>query len=108
MISAGRVVRRRKLNACTDPRSPSRRKGAHQIDQIRLGLLGDIGIGLSIFSYDGGVTIGPLAAPAWLVDGVAVLRFDFTGLGGSGGDFSNTGFTSNIGDLVAAVAEPVE
>ena len=34
--------------------------------------------------------------------GIAVLRFDFTGLGGSDGDFANTGFSSNIGDLVAA------
>jgi putative redox protein len=34
--------------------------------------------------------------------GVAVLRFDFTGLGQSGGDFANTTFTSNIDDLVCA------
>lgn len=34
--------------------------------------------------------------------GLAVLRFDFTGLGRSDGDFSNTNFTSNVGDLVAA------
>jgi putative redox protein len=34
--------------------------------------------------------------------GIAVLRFDFTGLGGSEGDFSNTGFSSNVEDLVAA------
>jgi len=34
--------------------------------------------------------------------GIAVLRFDFTGLGHSGGEFANTTFTSNIGDLVAA------
>lgn len=34
--------------------------------------------------------------------GIAVLRFDFTGLGGSDGDFSNTSFSSNVGDLVAA------
>lgn len=34
--------------------------------------------------------------------GFAVLRFDFTGLGGSGGDFANTSFTSNVEDLVAA------
>ena len=34
--------------------------------------------------------------------GIAVLRFDFTGLGGSQGEFANTHFTSNIGDLVAA------
>ena len=34
--------------------------------------------------------------------GIAVLRFDFTGLGGSAGDFGNTNFSSNIVDLVAA------
>lgn len=34
--------------------------------------------------------------------GIAVLRFDFTGLGASGGDFANTNFSSNVGDLVAA------
>jgi len=34
--------------------------------------------------------------------GIAVLRFDLTGLGGSQGEFANTHFTSNIGDLVAA------
>jgi putative redox protein len=34
--------------------------------------------------------------------GIAVLRFDFTGLGASGGDFANTNFSSNIGDLVRA------
>jgi putative redox protein len=33
---------------------------------------------------------------------IAVLRFDFTGLGESEGDFSDTNFSSNIGDLVAA------
>jgi alpha-beta hydrolase superfamily lysophospholipase len=36
--------------------------------------------------------------------GIAVLRFDFTGLGGSGGDFANTDFSSNIGDLRSAAA----
>lgn len=34
--------------------------------------------------------------------GVAVLRFDFTGLGHSQGEFSNTDFSSNVDDLVAA------
>ncbi|NUT47399.1 MAG: alpha/beta hydrolase [Saccharothrix sp.] len=34
--------------------------------------------------------------------GVAVLRFDFTGLGESDGDFANTTFTSNVDDLVCA------
>jgi uncharacterized OsmC-like protein/alpha/beta superfamily hydrolase len=36
------------------------------------------------------------------VDGIAVLRFDFTGLGGSEGEFANTHFSSNVDDLVAA------
>jgi uncharacterized OsmC-like protein/fermentation-respiration switch protein FrsA (DUF1100 family) len=35
---------------------------------------------------------------------IAVLRFDFTGLGESGGDFGRTTFSSNVGDLVAASA----
>lgn len=34
--------------------------------------------------------------------GIAVLRFDFTGLGHSEGEFANTSFTSNVEDLVAA------
>ena len=35
--------------------------------------------------------------------GVAVLRFDFTGLGLSEGDFANTNFSSNLDDLRSAV-----
>jgi len=35
-------------------------------------------------------------------DGIAVLRFDFTGLGASDGEFANTNFTSNVNDLIAA------
>lgn len=34
--------------------------------------------------------------------GIAVLRFDFTGLGESEGDFAETNFSSNLEDLVAA------
>jgi putative redox protein len=34
--------------------------------------------------------------------GIAVLRFDFTGLGHSEGEFANTNFTSNVDDLLAA------
>ncbi|WP_300029199.1 bifunctional alpha/beta hydrolase/OsmC family protein [uncultured Roseobacter sp.] len=34
--------------------------------------------------------------------GIAVLRFDFTGLGHSEGEFANTSFTSNVQDLIAA------
>ena len=36
--------------------------------------------------------------------GFAVLRFDFTGLGMSEGEFANTNFSSNVSDLLQAVA----
>ncbi len=34
--------------------------------------------------------------------GIATLRFDFTGIGASEGEFANTTFSSNIADLVLA------
>jgi uncharacterized OsmC-like protein/esterase/lipase len=37
--------------------------------------------------------------------GIAVLRFDFTGLGNSQGDFANSNFSSNVEDLIAAYAQ---
>lgn len=36
--------------------------------------------------------------------GFAVLRFDFTGLGQSGGDFADTSFSNNVSDLVSAAS----
>src|SRR3954447_24490472 len=41
-------------------------------------------------------------AAALAAKGIAVLRFDFTGLGSSEGDFANTTFSSNVADLVLA------
>ncbi len=35
--------------------------------------------------------------------GIAVLRYDMTGLGGSEGDFSQTNFSTNLADLEAAI-----
>jgi uncharacterized OsmC-like protein/alpha/beta superfamily hydrolase len=35
-------------------------------------------------------------------EGIAVLRFDFTGLGESDGDFAATNFSTNVTDLIAA------
>ena len=35
--------------------------------------------------------------------GFGVLRFDFTGLGNSQGEFADTNFSSNVKDLIAAV-----
>lgn len=37
-------------------------------------------------------------------EGIAVLRFDFTGLGQSEGEFADTNFSSNVIDLLAAVS----
>jgi alpha-beta hydrolase superfamily lysophospholipase len=39
-------------------------------------------------------------AQALAEEGIAALRFDFTGLGGSGGDFGRAGFASDIEDLI--------
>lgn len=36
-------------------------------------------------------------------EGVAVLRFDFTGLGASEGEFASTNFSTNLADLLCAV-----
>lgn len=41
-------------------------------------------------------------AEALAQQGIGVLRFDFTGLGGSDGDFANTSFSTNVADLEAA------
>lgn len=45
-------------------------------------------------------------AQALTEHGIAVLRFDFTGLGASEGDFANTNFSSNVADLQAAAEFP--
>lgn len=41
-------------------------------------------------------------ADALCAEGIAVLRFDFAGLGQSEGEFADTNFSSNVSDLVAA------
>lgn len=43
-------------------------------------------------------------AEALCGEGIAVLRFDFTGLGQSEGEFADTHFSSNVDDLVSAAA----
>lgn len=37
--------------------------------------------------------------------GIATLRFDFTGLGQSGGDFADSSFSANVADLIAVVRQ---
>jgi len=41
-------------------------------------------------------------------EGIACLRFDFTGLGGSGGEFGRAGFATDVADLVLAARYLVE
>jgi uncharacterized OsmC-like protein/fermentation-respiration switch protein FrsA (DUF1100 family) len=41
-------------------------------------------------------------ATALAAKGIAVLRFDFTGIGSSEGDFANSTFSSNVADLLRA------
>ncbi len=54
------------------------------------------------FTCSKNITAARLISRALCAHGVAVLRFDFTGLGNSEGDFANTGFSSNVEDLVDA------
>ncbi|MEM7651552.1 MAG: bifunctional alpha/beta hydrolase/OsmC family protein [Pseudomonadota bacterium] len=54
------------------------------------------------FSCSKDVTAAVRISEALSDRGIAVLRFDFTGLGNSQGDFANTTFSSNVGDLVRA------
>lgn len=44
-------------------------------------------------------------ARALASEGIACLRFDFTGLGGSEGEFGRAGFATDVADLVAAAEE---
>ncbi len=47
-------------------------------------------------------------ARALAKEGIATLRFDFTGLGGSGGEFGRAGFAVDVSDLVAAGEDLIE
>lgn len=54
--------------------------------------------------FVGSKTVGVASgiSRALAAKGFAVLRFDFTGLGNSEGDFANTNFSSNVSDLLSA------
>ncbi|WP_417813181.1 alpha/beta fold hydrolase [Thalassospira alkalitolerans] len=51
------------------------------------------------FTCSKDLTAARKVAQSLTMQGIGVLRFDFTGLGGSGGDFASTNFTSNLDDL---------
>lgn len=57
-----------------------------------------------VFTGNKNLTATRHISRALTLDGIAVLRFDFTGLGESEGDFADTNFTSNVEDLIAAAA----
>ena len=54
------------------------------------------------FTCSKDLTAARKISEALTMNGIGVLRFDFTGLGGSGGDFASTNFTSNLDDLERA------
>jgi putative redox protein len=54
------------------------------------------------FTCSKDLTASREVATALTKAGIGVLRFDFTGLGHSGGDFHSTNFTMNLGDLERA------
>ena len=56
------------------------------------------------FTYSKDITAARRISARLTTMGFAVLRFDFTGLGHSKGEFENTNFTSNVADLYATVA----
>lgn len=56
------------------------------------------------FTCGKGIRAATMISRALTQKGFAVLRFDFTGLGQSEGDFAETGFTTNVADLIDAAA----
>ena len=56
------------------------------------------------FTCGKNINVASRIATALTGQGIATLRFDFTGLGGSDGEFANSDFSSNCADLLAAVA----
>ncbi|MFK3736378.1 alpha/beta hydrolase family protein [Massilia sp. TN1-12] len=60
------------------------------------------GIFAHCFTCSKDVLAATRVAQGLAAHGVAVLRFDFAGLGASAGDFADTNFSSNVQDLVTA------
>ncbi len=56
------------------------------------------------FTCSKDLTASRAIATALTEAGIGVMRFDFTGLGGSGGDFGSTNFSMNLEDLKRAAA----
>lgn len=54
------------------------------------------------FTCTANIKAALIIARALAQEGFATLRFDFTGLGGSEGEFADTSFSTNVSDLVSA------
>lgn len=79
-------------------------EGAHGAElaarlDLPAGAVGAYALFAHCFTCSKDVAAARKIAEALTRRGIAVLRFDFTGLGGSGGDFGSTNFTSNLEDL---------
>lgn len=90
------------------PRSEKLTFTGAQGDQLaaRLDLPAGVPVGYALFAHCFTCTKDIFAASrvseGLTAHGIAVLRFDFTGLGASEGEFANTNFSSNVEDLIAA------
>ena len=71
---------------------------------VPTGPIGAYALFAHCFSCSKDLTASRAIATALTEAGIAVLRFDFTGLGGSGGDFGHTNFSMNLADLERAAA----
>ncbi len=76
---------------------------AARLDQPEAGTPRAYALFAHCFSCSKDVFAASRIAQALTAHGFAVLRFDFTGLGASDGDFANTNFSSNVEDLRRAV-----
>ncbi len=61
-----------------------------------------MGVFAHCFTCSKNIKAASVISQTLAAQGIGILRFDFTGLGNSEGDFSNTNFSSNVEDLIAA------
>ncbi len=77
-----------------------------QVLAARLELPDNEVVGFALFAHcftcNKNLTAVRTIGKALTKSGIAVLRFDFTGLGESEGDFESTNFSSNVEDLICA------
>ena len=90
------AVRTLRLSQCTRREARRRARPAGRASRMAFALFAHC------FTCGKDVLAAKRIAEGLTMRGIAVLRFDFTGLGASEGEFANTTFSSNVADLVAA------